>query len=227
MADQSKRQFLGYAGAALAAVTLGVGGKLAVDRASQNDAERPTKSSPAAAPEQRPVDQQAAVEPQTPVDPYLGRVGPDGYIDYERKPNGDIDFYWRGMRFQTHEGDRDVEFTATDGGVYVDFESTEDGSNLEFTLVEADTEVTLDVNGRNVELYVVRDGLRVEHDPDELEYEGALVDLEWHRDDHMLEVKGLVNLEWDGDQFDYWGLEVVLDWETGGDPVKGFDARLI
>ncbi|WP_435362273.1 hypothetical protein [Haloarchaeobius sp. DFWS5] len=92
MADLSKRQYLKYAGAGMAALSLGVGGKLAADGALSSNVAGTTEVAPAANP-----GSEAAPEP------YYRGVQAGDVLDYERKEDGSVEFDWGFLSFESEE----------------------------------------------------------------------------------------------------------------------------
>ncbi|WP_267643739.1 hypothetical protein [Haloarchaeobius amylolyticus] len=217
MADLSKRQYLKYAGASLAAASFTLGGKLAGSTvpnvAPESTVATATRTGSDAAP---------AATPESASEPLLGAaVG--AALEYERDPNGDIEFYWDGVEFETENNDQDIEFTANEPGVYIDFETDEFGDDLDLELVVDGDVIEFEVRGNyDVDFEAVADGRKFEDDGD-IEFHASRIKFEWEPDDHKLEIRGAVYLDWDGDQFDYRGRNVLLEWDasTHNNPAYG------
>ncbi|WP_435362276.1 hypothetical protein [Haloarchaeobius sp. DFWS5] len=245
MVTSSKRQYLRLAGASLAAVSLGVGGKLAADTALTSNVAATSEVSPAAKPggsgstpaaspagdktappaaaSAGPSGDAAATNPQG-TEPYgdccaAGYVGP---LDYERDDYGNVDFDWDGMTFETNGGDIDVEFVVDDVGIFIDFETKYGGTSLELTAVVGPDYVDLEVDENwEVEFEAAGPVGKFEDDNNEIEYRGGFIDLEWDpvSKDLELVIDG-AKLEWNCNSYEhheleYRGLSVQLDWESG------------
>ncbi|WP_435362270.1 hypothetical protein [Haloarchaeobius sp. DFWS5] len=135
MADLSKRQYLKYAGASMAALSLGVGGKLAADGTLVSNVAQTTEISPAAKP-----GSEAAPEPIV-----RGAASGD-VLDYERDEFGSIEFDWDLLSF---ESDEFGGFEISDLGV--DIEMTQDGyGNFEsLDMLVEDAELFFDLEAKH------------------------------------------------------------------------------
>ncbi|WP_435365979.1 hypothetical protein [Haloarchaeobius sp. DYHT-AS-18] len=256
MAATSKRQYLKYAGTALAALSMGVGGKLAADGALQSNVENTREVSPAAnpggqapaaspggssAPETPAASPGPAAAPADPAvgadeaaDPYLGPAGSGYLLDYERDDNGDVEFEWGGLMFETHNGDLDVEFEVNDYGIYIEFETKDGGESVELTAVADGDYIDFEVDHLyDVEFEAASDlGTKFEDDGHEVEYRGRLVDFEWDPESLELDLKiAGARLEWSAKdqstrELEYRGIEVQIEWEGLGYHSDGdFEAR--
>ncbi|WP_435362271.1 hypothetical protein [Haloarchaeobius sp. DFWS5] len=108
MADLSKRQYLKYAGASMAALSLGVGGKLAADGSLVSNVAETTEVAPAAKP-----GSEAAPEP------YYRGVQAGDVLDYERKEDGSVEFTWGFLDFESEE-DGSIEISDLGVDIEVD-----------------------------------------------------------------------------------------------------------
>ncbi|WP_435320510.1 hypothetical protein [Haloarchaeobius sp. TZWSO28] len=224
MADISKRQYLKYAGASLAAATFTLGGKLASNTLA---ADAPESTVTPAASTNTGGDAAPAADPQPASQPLVGAAaGP--YLDYEREDNGDIEFWWDGVEFETENNDRDIEFSAAEPGIYIDFETKDGGDHLDLEMdIDGDV-IEFEVRGNHdVDFTAVADGRKFEDDGD-IEFFASRLKFEWEPDNHQLEIRGAVYLDWDGDEFDYRGRNILLEWDasTHNNPAFGeYDGR--
>ncbi|WP_435362274.1 hypothetical protein [Haloarchaeobius sp. DFWS5] len=253
MVSNSKREYLKYAGIGLATLVFGVGGKLAIEQTTT-----PGSASVDTPPVETELDGGLVSDGHTPDSPAPDGVTPDdpapavdaggdeaenlGHnvygtpLEFERDADdGNIDFMWGLIEFETDEGDKDIEFYAEEPGIYIDFETSQDGHDLDLVMVVDGDAIELEVDGYdNVEFDAVGSGHSFERDADdEIDFDSALIQLEWDPYRHQLKIRGVVNLDWDGDEFEYRGLDVRLDWEASeGTPghhdwkVGEFEARL-
>ncbi|WP_267643734.1 hypothetical protein [Haloarchaeobius amylolyticus] len=159
-----------------------------------------------------------------------GHGGPGGYVsgdylDYERDDNGDIEFYWDGIEFETSNGDLDLEFVVSTPDYYIDLEVHDAGDGLEVTIESRTDYMDLEVDYDDVEFESDGAGYKFEDDDGEIEYRGVYTSLEWDPENRELDVKGLFKLDYDGDDLDleFRGIGVKLEWESDGD----FEARLL
>jgi hypothetical protein len=231
MKDYSKRQYLKYSGAALAALSLGVGGKMATssevpvvrnlgsggvaDMGDGLDADAGAVDGPA-------VDDAQQVRPRS------GDV-----LDYERDEDGNVEFDWEGLSFETRGRDNDVELTVNEGNVTLDLETDNNGRDTEMTLEVSGEYVDLEVTGagsRNadVEFEAIGTSDSFEDDGNELEYKGDAIQVEYDTESKDLEVRGDVMIEWDTDELEYRDDNIMIEWKRAGNRGHGdFEARLL
>ncbi|WP_435362272.1 hypothetical protein [Haloarchaeobius sp. DFWS5] len=136
MADLSKRQYLKYAGAGMAALSLGVGGKLAADGSLVSNVAETSEVAPAANP-----GSEAAPEP------YYRGVQAGDVLDYERKEDGSVEFTWDFLDFESEE-DGSIEISDLGVDIEVDLAgsyhrrhgkgSDDDVDSLEMTIEDLD-----------------------------------------------------------------------------------------
>ncbi|WP_267643741.1 hypothetical protein [Haloarchaeobius amylolyticus] len=251
MADLSKRQYLKYAGASLAALSLGVGGKLAADGSLQSSVQSTTEVAPAAKPSA-----EAAPEP------ILGPAGVGDILDYERDDDGNIEFDWAYLSFETDNGDIDLddvgvdfetdmygeslELTVEDSEVYVDLEMDDDGDHVELDIAFRNEYISFEYDDGDVEFESDGQGHQFEDDRRDIEYRGRFLDFEYDEDSQELEIKGAVKLElemdngldfeyadgrimidFDETELEYAGEDVLMEWEWGNGSDDEFEARRI
>ncbi|WP_267643742.1 hypothetical protein [Haloarchaeobius amylolyticus] len=221
MADISKRQYLKYAGASFAALSLGVGGKLAADGSLQSSVKETTEVAPAAKP-----GTEAAPEP------ILGPAGVGDILDYERDDYGNIEFDWVYLSFETDDGDVDLddvgvdfetelgkeslEFTVEDSEVYVDLEFNDYGEQLELDIAFRNEYISFEYDYGDVEFESDGGGYQFEDDRRDIEYRGRFLDFEFDEDSGELEIKGAIKLELevdDGLDFEYADGRIVVDFD--------------
>ncbi|WP_267643743.1 hypothetical protein [Haloarchaeobius amylolyticus] len=240
MADLSKRQYLKYAGASLAALSLGVGGKLAADGTLQSSVQSTTELAPAAKPG-------AGAAPE----PILRTARVGDILDYERNDDGDIEFDWVYLSFETDDGDVDLddvgvdletelgqehlEFTVEDSEVYVDLEFSDYGDMLELDIAFRNEYISFEYDYGNVEFESDGGGHKFEDDRRDIEYRGRFLDFEYDEDSQELEIKGAIKLElevgngldfeyadgriavdFDETELEYVGEDVMFEWEYRG-----------
>ncbi|WP_435365974.1 hypothetical protein [Haloarchaeobius sp. DYHT-AS-18] len=240
MADLSKRQYLKYAGASAAALSLGVGGKLAADGTLQSSVKETTEVAPAAKP-----GTDAAPEP------IFGPAGVGDILDYERDDDGNIEFDWVYLSFETEDGDIELddigvdletelgkehlEFTVEDSEVYVDLEMHDDGDMLELDIAFRDEYVSFEYDYGDIEFESDGGGYQFEDDRRDVEYRGRFLRFEFDEDSGELEIKGAINLELevsngldfeyadgriavdlDETELEYAGEDVLMEWEWRG-----------
>ncbi|WP_435365975.1 hypothetical protein [Haloarchaeobius sp. DYHT-AS-18] len=240
MADINKRQYLKYAGASLAALSLGVGGKLAADGTLQSSVKETTEVAPAAKP-----GTDAAPEP------ILGPAGVGDVLDYERDDYGNIEFDWVYLSFETEDGDIDLddvgvdlethlddgdaEFTVEDSEVYVDLEVSDFGEMVELDIAFRDEYISFEFDYGDVEFESDGSGYQFEDDRRDVEYRGRYLDFEFEEDSLELEIKGAIKLELemengldfeyadgriavdlDETELEYAGEDVIFEWEWRG-----------
>ncbi|WP_435365971.1 hypothetical protein [Haloarchaeobius sp. DYHT-AS-18] len=222
MADLSKRQYLKYAGASLAALSLGVGGKLAADGTLQSSVKETTEVAPAAKP-----GTEAAPEP------ILGPAGYGDILDYERDDYGNIEFDWAYLSFETDDGDVDLddvgvdfetdiysehlELTVEDSEVYVDLEMNDNGDQLELDIAFRDEYISFEFDYGEVEFESDGGGYQFEDDRRDIEYRGRYLDFEYDEDSQELEIKGAIKLELETDNgldFEYADGRIAIDFDT-------------
>lgn len=228
MKDFSKRQYLKYSGAALAALSLGVGGKMA----SSGDVPVVRNLGSGVTPK---VDGGSdAVAGPGLDDAQQLRPRSGDRLDYERDDDGNVEFDWEGLSFETRDGDDSVELTVDSGHVMLDFESDDNGRNTELTLEVGGEYVDLEVEGAgrsnaDVEFEAIGHSETFEDDNDEIEYKGDAIDVEYDLENQELEVKGDVMLEWDMKELEYRDDTIMIEWKR---PTRGrrhgeFEARLL
>ncbi|WP_435365977.1 hypothetical protein [Haloarchaeobius sp. DYHT-AS-18] len=242
MGGISRREYLKYTGVGLTALTVVVGGKLASDsaRSGASEGARTRSADPAERAPANPVwrgekesgpgvlaGPQEDTGSGTPL--VTGGVQPGTALEFDRADDGDVEFWWGGVEFESSDGDRDVEFLVDDGDLYIDFESTVSGDDLELTILVAGDGIDLDVyQDDEVEVTTIGGPHSFEHDRGRIEYVGPLLRVEWDPRRHELEVRGAVHLDWDGDEFEYRGRTVRIDWEaTTPERTGTFEARAV
>ncbi len=204
-----------YAGASLAALSLGVGGKLAADGPL------------AAVGETTGLAPSAGANPEA--TPILRGAGVGDILDYERKDDGAVEFDWGYLSFES-EGDGsfeiedvgvDIEATV-DGGddfdalemlvedseLYFDLEVLESGGidsvELDFALRDEYVSFEFDADGPTVEFESDGSGHQFEAEDDsrDIEYQGRRLKFEFKETDGgdkwELEISGAIraDIEW-------------------------------
>ncbi|MCT9098375.1 hypothetical protein [Haloarchaeobius sp. HME9146] len=222
MADLSKRQYLKYAGASLAALSLGVGGKLAADGTLQSSVKETTEVAPAAKP-----GTDAAPEP------ILGPASYGDILDYERDDYGNIEFDWAYLSFESDDGDIDLddvgvdfetdldsdflELTVEDSEVYVDLEMDDNGHHVELDIAFRNEYISFEYDDGDVEFESDGQGHQFEDDRRDIEYRGRFLDFEFDEDSEELEIKGAIKLELEMDNgldFEYADGRIAIDFDT-------------
>ncbi|WP_254538876.1 DUF4097 family beta strand repeat-containing protein [Halomarina litorea] len=210
----SKRQYIKAAGVSLAALSLGVGGTISAGNFS-----------PAVAGPQAPG---AVAGPAT--GPAQTGSGSDR-LDYERDENGNLEFDFEGVSFETDDGDIDLD--DVDAGVSLE---TTDG-DVELTVSDGDVEVSLEMSDGDVEVMVEVGGEMVdferndtgdiefeaegnsetfEDDDREIEYKGDAIQFEYDDNTNELDVSGDVKIEHEANgetDFEYADDNVSIDYD--------------
>lgn len=242
MKDFSKRQYLKYTGATLAAASLGIGGTVGSGALKNVEALDETASQ------------------------VRGR-GSGDRLDYERNDDGEIEFDYLDLSFETNNGDIElddigVDFETTnagrgrageleltvDNGVYVDLEMSDGGDRVELTIEVGGEYIDFEFDADNddVEFEAIGMADQFEDDNSEIEYRGDHIDFEWNDHTRELEIKGDVKLElemngtldfeyqdddimidYDEDELEYHGLDVAIEWDHRGGRrgLDDFEAR--
>jgi hypothetical protein len=238
--EDSKRQYLKYAGAGLAAASLGIGGTVASGSGALS-----------------------SVEGATDVAPQSSRPTSGDRLDYERRGN-DIEFDYLDLAFESDDGDIDLddvgvdfetdgeslELTIDNGDVSLDLEmDMENGAaDVELTLSVGGEYVDFESSGRgttqDVEFEAIGDSETFEDDNREIEYKGDAIGFEWDTESQELDITGdvalelktdgeldfeyqddLVTIDYDTSELEYVGEEVSLEWEFGDGDDDEFEAR--
>ena len=116
--------------------------------------------------------------------------------DLERDENGDIDFEFDGLSFET-EG-RAVAFTL-DGDPFVDVEVGPGTLDLDIRTGEARLE--LETDGDEVEVDGTGDPVEFEKDGADIDYRAPPIDVSW--DGRDLDIDTPVSLEWENGTFEF------------------------
>lgn len=240
MKDFSKRQYLKYTGATLAAASLGIGGTVG------SGALKNVESLDEAAPQIRP------------------RNG--DRLDYERNEDDEIEFDYRDVSFESDNGDIDLddigvdfetnlhgdelELTISNGHVELDLEMSDNGDRVELTMNVGGEYIDFEfeANGRrgDVEFEALGNSDTFEDDDGEIEYKGDAINFEWDEESGELDITGDIKLEletgrnrldfeymddhvhidYDTTELEYDGPDVSIDWEHNGRNPDDFEARL-
>jgi hypothetical protein len=234
MADITKRDYLKLTGVSFGAVALASGG-LVVSNAGK------ALGTPTAAPAPAPAVSPTAgsvTPPGTggtePTDdavaadlgaeqPQTGGPRSGDRLDYERDDDGNVEFTWEGVDFETRDGNRDVEMTVDRRDVALDLETRNGCRDVELTLSVGGEYVDFEVDDDDVEFEAIGGPIDFEDDDREIEYRGEAIQLEWDDDDPELDVTGDVTLEVSRDELEYRDGDVRIEWERGGE----FEARLL
>ncbi|WP_267643740.1 hypothetical protein [Haloarchaeobius amylolyticus] len=227
MGNISRRAYLQYTGAGLTLLTLGVGGLVALDGSGgpTTSEQDPTAGDGGAEPGDPPAF--AREPPRRPTD--LAGLRPGDALAFDRAENGDVDFRWAGVEFESEDGDRDVEFLVEDGEFSLDLEAAGDGSVLELTVLVGGVGLDLEVAGPDdVDVATIGPSRSFENDRGAIEYAGDLLRVEWDPRRVDLEIRGPAHLDWDGDEFEYRDRLVRIDWRRGTPDRPGtFEARYV
>ncbi|MFC4357898.1 hypothetical protein ACFO0N_08040 [Halobium salinum] len=237
MKDFSKRQYLKYAGAGLAAASLGIGGT--VGSGALSSVEGATSSGGAA--------------------PQNGRPSSGDRLDYERVGN-DIEFDYLDVSFESDDGDIELndidldfetdgdslELTINTGSASVDLEMDDNGASVELTISVGSEYIDFESDGNDVEFEAIGTSETFEDDNNEIEYKGDSLQFEWDADSQELDITGDVSLElktdgsadldfeyqdddfmidYDTTELEYMGPDVSLEWENGDGDDDEFEAR--
>ncbi|WP_435320505.1 hypothetical protein [Haloarchaeobius sp. TZWSO28] len=235
MADLSKRQYLKYAGASLAALSLGVGGKLAADGSFAPAVGETSRVAAGANPEATPI---------------LRSAGIGDILDYERKDDGAIEFDWGLLSFETESDGSfeiedlgvDIEAIIDDGDdlesldmrvedteLYFDLEILEDRGidavELDFAFRDEWVQFEFDADGPKVEFESDGSGYQFEAEDDsrDIEYMGRNIKFEFKEtdgDNWELEITGAIraDIEWNEDgelDVDYIDGRIAVDIDVG------------
>jgi hypothetical protein len=157
-------------------------------------------------------------------------------LDFERDDDGDIEFDYEDLSFESDDGkvelrDDDIDFEADDtdmvelridrGGVQVDLD-VKDQHDLELRMASGSDTIDLEVDDRD-EVEFEADGSlerAFEAEDGDVEYRGRSIDVDWDAEDSELDIRGDVSLELDlsdGIDIEYDDGTVDLDYETNGD----------
>jgi hypothetical protein len=240
MKDFSKRQYLKYTGATLAAASLGIGGTVG------SGALKNVEALDEAAPQVRP------------------RSG--DRLDYERNEAGEIEFDYLDLSFESNNGDvelddigvdfetnldgDELELTISNGLVELDLEMSDNGESVELTMNVGGEYIDFEFDGRrgrrgDVEFEALGNADSFEDDG-EIEYKGDAIDFEWDDESGELDIKGDIKLElttgrnrldfeyqdddimidYDTRELEYVGVDVAIDWEHNDSHPDDFEARL-
>jgi hypothetical protein len=223
MVDQSKRQTLKYAGASLTALSLGIGGKVASDgNTSVVEAAADDVASTASRSSRR-----------------------SQKLDYERMDNGDIEFDYQDVTFESQDGEielRDVgiDFETEDRREFdlmVDTSSAtldlevKDSDEIELRLDTGSNAVDFEVDGGgrtyhksggDVEFEAARSPERAfEAETGDVEYRTDSIDFDWDNDNADLDIRGDINLEVnleEGIDLEYDDDSISLEFDRNGSP---------
>ena len=233
MNQNSKRQFLKYAGTGLAVAAVGI----------------PGTASAASSP--RIGDASVATQVSS---------RRDDRLDYERNRDGGVEFDAYGVSFESEDGDielqdEDVDFETDDdrdeleltidhGGVSLDLEMSDGGDQVELTVAAGGEYIDFEVDGLAIEFEAIGDSETFEDDNREIEYKGDAIGFEWDTESQELDITGDVALElktdgeldfeyqdddymidYDTSELEYMGLDVSLEWEDGDGDDDEFEAR--
>lgn len=154
-------------------------------------------------------------------------------LDYERDDDGDIEFDWEDISFETHDGDRDIDFTVSSFDVELDFETDNDGEEVEFSLAVGGEVIDFEFDhrrGEDDEIEFTSNGRarKFENEDGEVEYRGEAINFEWETDGRELDVKGDIMFEFDGDELEYRGTDIHIQWKRGRrGKAPEFEARML
>lgn len=155
-------------------------------------------------------------------------------LDYERDDDGDIEFDWEDVSFETRGGDRDIEFTVSMNGIDLDFETDDYGDEVEFSLAIDDDAIEFEydalANGGLGDIEFTAEGSteKFENEDGEVEFRGEYIHFEWEEDTRELDVKGEVIFDFDFDELEYRDADIHVQWKraTRNRPAE-FEARLV
>lgn len=132
-------------------------------------------------------------------------------LDYERARNGDIEFEYLDLSFESDNGDFELEDVGVDlevkhreslelkvntGTAYIDLEMDDNGREIDLKIETGSQYIDFEFDHGAVDLEA--DGLEsFEDDDGEIEFEGLDLELEWDDDDGTLEISGDIDLELD------------------------------
>lgn len=182
MPELSRRAYLKGGGSAAAAAVAVLGlGSLEFDAVGQ------------APPEDCPGRRGAPTE-RPPTDGTPAAEGCD--TDLERDPDGDVDFEFDGISFETDGGA--VEFTV-EGDPYVDLEVAENAVDL--VVATAGERLELETDGSDVAVDGTGRTLSYDDDGGDIEYVSPAIDVEW--DGRSLDVDSPLSIEWETGAFEF------------------------
>jgi hypothetical protein len=208
MTDITKRDYLKLTAASLGVFTLGTAGLVAT-----NGADEPSRLGGGA--------QQV-------------RPGNGQRLDYERDDDGDIEFDWEDVSFETRGGDRDIEFSVDINGIELDFETDDYGNEVELSLTIDDEAIEFEYDARangglgDIEFEAEGSAKKFENEDGEVEFRGELIHFEWEEDTRELDVKGEVMFEFDFDELEYRDADIHIQWKSASRARDAeFEARLV
>jgi hypothetical protein len=132
-------------------------------------------------------------------------------VDYERTRNGDIEFEYLDLSFESDDGDfelqdegvdfevehRDsLELTIDTGSTYLDLEMDDNGDEIELEVASGNQYIEFEWDNGAVEFETIGLG-DFEDDEGSIEFEGDHLEFEWDDDDGQLEISGDIELEVD------------------------------